>query len=206
MFVKVCDIHQRTKVRSLKNIPFHLRIPTDFSPKESLSVGIKFMPKGFDDFKYPLFVTCDITNFILAIPIKARVAQVVAKAINLQRYMHFHTSKLLIVDKESEVTGEVIQCILGAINFQLEIIHPFKHGSARTGRQMQTTGKMITKHLGGKGEMLSFYAAIAAHAMNMFPLPVLPGFLPFEFFLRMRKPLDNKCSISTNRVICKKTP
>ena len=48
---------------------------------ESLAVDIKFMPKGFHDFKYVLVATCKITNFILAIPIESGTAQVIVEAL-----------------------------------------------------------------------------------------------------------------------------
>ena len=39
------------------------------------------MQKGSNDFKYLLLATCEITNFVLAIPIKTRVDNVIAKAL-----------------------------------------------------------------------------------------------------------------------------
>ena len=51
MFVKACDLCQRKKFKSLKLRPFYSQIPADYLPMKSLSVNIKFMPKGFDNFK-----------------------------------------------------------------------------------------------------------------------------------------------------------
>ena len=48
---------------------------------EMLSVDIRFMQKTFDDFKYMLFATCKIINFILAILMKTGAEQAVAKAL-----------------------------------------------------------------------------------------------------------------------------
>ena len=70
IFVKACNMCQRTRNKLLKNRPFHPRIPIDYSIMEYLSLDIKFMPKGFNDFKYLLAATCRITNFVLAIQIK----------------------------------------------------------------------------------------------------------------------------------------
>ena len=54
MFVKASEECQRTKMKSLRNRPFYLRIPLDYSPMESFSVGRKFMSKGFNDLQYLL--------------------------------------------------------------------------------------------------------------------------------------------------------
>ena len=45
-------IYAKTKIKSLKNRPYPLRIPMDYSPMKSLPVDIKFMAKGFDDLTY----------------------------------------------------------------------------------------------------------------------------------------------------------
>ena len=47
----------------------------------SLSVDITFLPKGFDEFKYLLFTTHEITNFVLAVLIKSRTVQVTAEGL-----------------------------------------------------------------------------------------------------------------------------
>ena len=59
MFVKACDICQGTKIKSL-NRPYHPKILVDYSLMESSSVDIKFIPKGFDYFKY--LVTANSCN------------------------------------------------------------------------------------------------------------------------------------------------
>ena len=47
MFLKVCDICLRAKVKLLKSRPLHLGILMDNSPTESLSFDIKFMSNMF---------------------------------------------------------------------------------------------------------------------------------------------------------------
>ena len=62
-------------------------------------VNIECMQKGFDDFKYLLVATCEISNFVLAIPIKTSALQVVAET-NIHRVICiFVTQKLLMVEK-----------------------------------------------------------------------------------------------------------
>ena len=67
---KSCDICHRMRIMPLQKRPYYPRIPLDYFPIESLSIDIKFMPKGFDDFKYLVDATCERICFILAIPSK----------------------------------------------------------------------------------------------------------------------------------------
>ena len=79
---------------------------------ESLSVVIKCMLKAFDCFKYMLVAAYEKMNFELAISIKTRVTQVIAEALIYKFICIFGPSRLLIEEKDSAFTGEVIQFIL----------------------------------------------------------------------------------------------
>ena len=57
---------------------------------------------------------------------------------------------------------EVSEFIVQAINCQLKIISPCNHSHLRAEEQIQTIGKMITKHLTGKVEVWPLYLVVAA--------------------------------------------
>ena len=103
------------------------------------------MPKTLDDFKYLVVATFEITSLMHAIPIKSRKAQALGEGLIHALYSTF---------------TEVIPFMLRVINCQMEIISSFNHGSLRTERQIQITGKMITKHLVLKGEMWPLYTNV----------------------------------------------
>ena len=75
MFVNTSDIYQRSKIKSFNNRSFYPRILFDYPTVESLSFDIKYIPQVLMDLNI-----CEITNFVLAVYIKTRVAQVVAEA------------------------------------------------------------------------------------------------------------------------------
>ena len=76
-------------------------------------------------------------------------------------YLHFWSSKLLAVDKDSTFTGEVIQFINQDTNCLLKIISLSNHSS----------------YLTGKGETWPLYAT---YAVNISASPALSDFSPFE--------------------------
>ena len=71
-YITACHICQRTqqKKKNNNNVPMHARIPETYYPMTQLSADIKYMPKGFDNFKFILIVTFEYTNFIIAIPLR----------------------------------------------------------------------------------------------------------------------------------------
>ena len=150
-----------------------------YSPMESGSVDIKFMPKHFDDFKYLLEPYSEITNFLLTVSNKSRAAQDIAETLINRVSNAFSPPKLLIVNKDSAFT-KVAQLLLQTVNCQLKIICPFDHGILRTVNQIQTVGKMTIKHPTRNREMWPLYTTVAAYAMNTFESLALSGFSSFE--------------------------
>ena len=48
---------------------------------EDLSIDIKMMPQAFGGYHLSLVITCDQTNFMIAVPLRDRTAQTIAEAL-----------------------------------------------------------------------------------------------------------------------------
>ena len=64
-----------------KNRPVYSRIPVDYAPMQDLSIDIKTMPQAFGGYHLLLVITCDQTNFTIAVPLRDRQTQTVAEAL-----------------------------------------------------------------------------------------------------------------------------
>ena len=67
------------------------RIPVDYAPMEDLSIDIKTMPQAFGGYHLLLVITCDQTNFMIAVPLRDRTAQTVAEAL-IYSYIFIRTA------------------------------------------------------------------------------------------------------------------
>ena len=65
----------------MKNRPVYGRIPVDYTPMQDLSIDIKTMPQAFGGYHLLLVITCDQTNFTIAVPLRDRTAQTVVEAL-----------------------------------------------------------------------------------------------------------------------------
>ena len=86
----------------------HARIPETYYLMTYFSADIKYMPKGFDNFKFLLIVTCEHTNFVIAIPLTDTKAKTIAEALKHRVITIFGIPDLLIVDKDRTLTGQMI--------------------------------------------------------------------------------------------------
>ena len=80
-YIEACHICLKTKLKYKKNRPVYSRIPVDYTPMQDLSIDIKMMPQSFGGYHLLLVITCDQTNFTIAVLLRDRQTQTVAEAL-----------------------------------------------------------------------------------------------------------------------------
>ena len=153
---------------------------------EDLSIDIKTMPQAFGGYHLLLVITCDQTNFTIAVPLQDRTAQMVVEALIYRVIYLFGLLRQIICDEAMEFSSAIIQAILCMLNCRLRIVNsPYNHGSSKCKRQIQMISEIIMKHLWDKGQMWPLFATTAAYTMNTFASEALSGLPPFQLvFLR----------------------
>ena len=174
----------------MKNRPTYGGIPVDYTLMQDLLIDIKTMPQAFGGYHLLLVITCDQTNFMIAVQLRDRTAQTVAEALIYRDIYLFGPPRQIISDEAMEFSSAIIQAILCMLNCRLKVISPFNHGSSKCERQIQTISKIIMKHLWDKGQMWPLFATTAAYAMNTFASEALSGLSPFQLVF-LRDPLTS---------------
>ena len=131
MYIEACLVCQRIKPKQDKNKPYYGYIPKDYIPLEHLAIDIKYMPDGFDNFKFIVLTTCEHTKFVFAILTKERDAQSVSDALIHRVFTISGPPQFLSVDKDRALTGQVISTLLQSMNCSMQIISPWSHGSSK---------------------------------------------------------------------------
>ena len=80
-YIEACHTYLKTKPKYKKNRPVYGRIPVDYAPMHDLSIDIKTRPQAFGGYHLLLVITCDQTNFTIAVPLGDEQAQTVAEAL-----------------------------------------------------------------------------------------------------------------------------
>ena len=184
-YIEACHICLKMKLKYMKNRPVYGRIPIDYAPMQDLSIDIKTMPQAFGGYHLSLVITCDQTNFTIAVPLKDRTAQTIVEALIYRVIYLFGLPRQILCDEATEFTSAIIQAILCMLNCRLKVISPYNHGSSKCERQIRTISEIIMKHLWDKGQMWPLFATTVVYAMNTFASEALSGFSPFQLvFLR----------------------
>ena len=98
-YIEACHTCLKTKPKYMKNRPVYGQIPIDHAPMQDLSIDIKTMPQAFDGYHLLMVTTCDQTNFTIAVPLRDRQIQTIAKALI---YKMIYLLLLLILRNISE--------------------------------------------------------------------------------------------------------
>ena len=145
-YIEACHTCLKTKPKYMKNLPIYGRILVDYAPMQDLSIDIKMMPQAFGGYHLLLVITCDQTNFTIAVPLRDRTAQT--------SYIYiFGPPRQIICDEATEFSSAIIQAILCMLNGRLKVISPYNHSSSKCERQIRMISEIIMKHLWDKGQM-----------------------------------------------------
>ena len=126
----------KDKAEIHENQPVYGRIPVDYAPMQGLSIDIKTMPKAFGGYHLLLVITCDQTNFTIAVPLRDRTTQMVAEALIYKVIYLFGPLRQIICDETTEFSSAIIQAILCMLNCRLKVISPYNHSSSKCKRQI----------------------------------------------------------------------
>ena len=184
-YIEVCHTCLKTKPKYMKNRPMCRRIPVDYAPMQDLLIDIKTMPQAFGGYHLLLVITCDQTNFTIAVPLRDRQTQTVAEALIYRVIYLFGPPRQIVSNEATKFTSAIVQAILTMLNCRLKVISPYNHGSSKCEIQIKTMSEIIVKHLWDKGQMWPLFATTTAYAINTFASEALNGFSPFQLvFLR----------------------
>ena len=174
-YIEACHTCLKTKPKYMKNQTCYGRIPIDYAPVQDLSIDIKTMPQAFRGYHLLLVITCDQTNFTIAVPLRDRTARMIAEALIYRVIYLFGPPRQIICNEAMEFSSAIIQAILCMLNCRLKMISPYNHGSSKCERQIRMISEIIMKHLWDKGQMWPLFATTAAYTMNTFASEALSG-------------------------------
>ena len=135
-YIEACHTCLKTKPKYMKIRPVYGRITVDYTPMQDLSIDIKTMPQAFRGYHLLLVITCDQTNFMIAVSLRDQTAQTVAEALIYRVIYLFGPPRQIICDEATEFSSAIIQAILCMLNCRLKVISPYNHSSSKCERQI----------------------------------------------------------------------
>ena len=187
-YISSCEACQQQKFKKGKSRYLHPRIPLSYNPMAYLSADIKYMPKGIYGCEFLLIAVCEVTGFVIAIPLIKQDAASIAHVFLDRIVLIFGPPKTLITDEDCALSFKVMHYILDTLKIQVKCISPYNHGSHKTEQYIQTINNLIARHLWDKGKEWPLFVTSSCYAMNTLVSSVT-GFTPYELVF-LKKPPD----------------
>ena len=87
---------------------------------QDLSIDIKTVPQAFGGYHLLLVITCDQTNFTIAVPLRDRTAQIVAEALIYRVIYLFGLPRQIICDEAMEFTSVIFKLYFACLTADLK--------------------------------------------------------------------------------------
>ena len=118
----------------------------------NISMDIKHMPPSKSPYKYILVLLCDISNFLVATPMKKATAEEVC-SILFDNFMAYYAVPMRIIcDQDPAFMSSLCQWFFKAYGIQLVTVSPTNHKSLQAEHGIKSLSNILMKHLSGLGD------------------------------------------------------
>ena len=182
----ICQLFKGSKKfdRSLMRRFYDINTPT----MTNISMDIKQMPPSESPYKYSLVLLCDISNFLVATPMKKATAGEIC-SILFDNFMAYYAVPMRIIcDQDPAFMSSLCQWFFKAYGIQLVTVSPTNHKSLQAEHGIKSLSNILMKHLSGLGDDWHLYTRPAMLTYNTYNTPNLDNLSPFELTLG-RKPI-----------------
>ncbi len=174
-----CNLCELFRDREKKR-PFMKRVNLNVPAMSKISMDIKFMPPGKHGYKYILVMICEVSNYIVAAPLRDRRAEDVTQAFFENFVVHYGIPTHVIMDQDRAFTSNAFQEMMREIGTKVLWVSVTNHKSLKAEHGIKSLSNILTKYLTGKGREWPEMVGVAQLNYNTFASPNLDGFSPFE--------------------------
>ena len=145
-----------------------------------ISMDIKHMSPSKDKFDYILVILCEVSNFIVAIPLKTATAQEICNALMDSFIGYLGTPIRIVCDQDPAFMSHLTQWFLHAYGIHVTTANPTNHQSLMAEHGIKSLASILMKHLTGLGDNWPLYCKPAMLVYNSYATPNLDNLSPFE--------------------------
>ena len=186
VYVKSCLQCQRLNEDSKANFerPYQPRLLTDAKPFSTIHMDFMIFPLSMTNIRFCLLIQCEMTRFVIGVPMRNKDAQSVCKALMDHLIMPYFIPDRIIADLEPSFRSELVQALHKSLGVQMHFVKPMGHGSLVVERALQTIRNYLKSMVEYKFSQWPVLIQSAIKAYNITPLVHLKYSPSYLVFLR----------------------
>jgi hypothetical protein len=185
-YITSCHVCQLHKQKPDPHRAFEKRININERALGKISMDIKYMPNSSGGYKFVLLLLCEVTNYLVAVPLRTTQAQEVCKAITKSFIAYFGTPRMIISDMDSSFLSTLTRYFFQQTETKHITVSPTNHQSLLAEFAIKSLSKNITVHLEGFGKNWPDILPWAMLCFNSYATPNLDNHCPLELLLGTR--------------------
>ena len=191
-YVKGCHVCQLTRNEKPPPRQLQARRNLNYRPLSRLSMGLKVMPKSGKGHKFILCIIDEVTKHLITAPIYQSKVEEIGEALKEYVIAKYCVPDCILMDQYSAFMPSLMNYLFNKLDIKIKMVAPFNHQSLQAKQGIKSLSTILTKHLTNLGQTWPKYLSLATFAYNIFNIPNLVNFSPYELvFGRMPKILLN---------------
>ena len=195
-YITGCHTCQMFKTNKKQLTAFEKRINYNAKSMSHVAMDIKHMPPSNTGCRYMLLLICELTKFIIAIPIRDTKAESVIEAFKHGFIKYFGTPTHIVCDQDPAFMSHITQWFFNMTGMKPIVVSPTNHKSLQAEHGIKSIANALAKVLHGKGENWTDMLPWAVCHQNRYNSPNLHGHSPFELLLGHKPKLIPEFEIS----------
>ena len=177
-YVTGCHLCQLYKKGKVPNRPFQKRINLNTPAMTKMSMDIKYMPRN-KGYRFILVLMCEITNWIVAIPLKDNNSEHIIDQFQTYYLPYFGLPTHIVCDLDPVFTSTIMEAFTNHLNIKMITVSPTNHKSLQAEHGIKSLANMLKMHIEEQWSWVSVLPWCVL-AYNSFTSPNLDGHSPFQ--------------------------
>ena len=200
-YITGCHTCQTMKSGEKINRPFHKRVNLTTPSMSHLSMDIKVMPPGIHGFRYILVVICEVTNYIIAKPLKRSNVEEVCEILKNSVFNYFGSPSVIISDQDPVFMSKITQWFFQQCGIKPVIVSPTNHKSLMAEMAIKNLSMALIKLLRDSGANWPNVLSWAMMHHNTYNTPNLDNMSPLHLLLGHKASVFPSTEVGVNTKI-----
>lgn len=131
--------------------------------------------------KYAVTIICDLSKYLVTVPIENKEAKTIAKAIFKNFILTYGNPKEIRTDMGTEYRNEILKELCSMLNISQKFTTPYRHESVGSiERNHRTLNEYLRSYITSDSDNWDEYLAYFTYCYNTTPSEIISNYSPFE--------------------------
>ena len=130
--------------------------------------------------RYILCIIDEVTNYLVTVPISQVKSEEIGEALIENLIKKYCIPEYIIMEQDSAFVSSLMTYLFHKFNIKIKTVAQYNYQSLQAEHGIKSLSHILTKQFTSLGQMWAKYLSLATFAYNMFNMPNLGNYSPYE--------------------------